>query len=237
MVGWSIASQGVRDFFQQPGFREVDLMVTAAELTGHAVGRKPPRRTSVSPKATEKVSGGSARTSRASATTQLESTPPLRKMPRGTSLTKRCDTASRRCWRMTLSASSRRTRGRRPGRHLGKAPVSLDPALAFFPGQGVAGGQRTHTLNDGERVLHRSEGQVGSQPRRVQAARHQARGEQGSNFRPEDEQPRACVIVERLFSQAVAGQEKALLAGIPDGEGEHANQLAPSRPRPIARRL
>lgn len=48
---------------------------------------------------------------------------------------------------------------------------------------------------------------------------------EGFEFAGEDELSAAVGVVERLFAESIAGQDKLLLSAVPDGDGEHAIEM------------
>ena len=113
-------------------------------------------------------------------TTALESIPPLRKAPSGTSEISRRRTAA--------SSSERTSRGRlgqRESRWLGavdardrRLPVALDHRLAArLEGEHVAGRQAADALEERPRRRHVAEGEVGGDRPGVEPPRHRRIGE------------------------------------------------------------
>ena len=97
----------------------------------------------------------------------------------------------------------------------------------------MPGGKRAHAFDDGEGVLNGSESQVGCQARHIQAARHKPAGQQGANFRSEEEQAGRRVVIEWLYTQPVACQKKPFLPRIPQRKSEHSGETTKARLAPL----
>jgi hypothetical protein len=61
---------------------------------------------------------------------------------------------------------------------------------------------------------------------RVERAGHRAAGEQRLDLRGEQEARAVAVKEQRLLAHVVLAQQQRAVAGVPDGEGEHAPQVA-----------
>ncbi len=105
-----------------------------------------------------------------------------------------------------------------------KLPVALE---RFLGGRGrdfevVGGGKRAHATKRGLGCGNRSEREkVGEGGLRGLHLHEAARGKGGDLGREHEMGPGARVI-QRLDAEPVAGEKEAALAGVPEGEGEHA---------------
>ena len=86
----------------------------------------------------------------------------------------------------------------------------------------MAGGELVDAAEDRLRVGDILVGQVGVDGLGADFPRHPRRLQQGLQFAGEQQPARLGAIDQRLFAQAVAGQQELLLPGVPQGQGEHA---------------
>ena len=156
------------------------------------------------------------------ATTALESTPPERKAPSGTSeiIRRRID-SSRRCGEFGAGVGI----ADRVVQREADIPVfaGLADWLATAQEQGVGGRQLSGLLEDGAWFGDVAEGEVFLDGAGVDIALEAAVGEQRLEFGAEEEG--AVVeqgVEQRLDAEAVAGEEKRFAVAVPEGKGEHA---------------
>src|SRR5262249_32061413 len=160
----------------------------------------------------------------AAAVVALESRPPLRKMPTGTSLTRRFFTEGQSD-SQSVSDHPASLLGRGSPTGEGRSPVRPTPALA--PGGGE---ERT-----GRRLL--GPGQVGGGPgpvavaevagpaAQVEVAADLGVREQRAQLGAEDDPAVSLRIVEGLLPHPVPSREQRLALGVPDHERKHAVEL------------
>src|SRR5581483_9366864 len=86
-------------------------------------------------------------------------------------------------------------------------------------------------------IVSRAKSQVIPQSRATDLTRQEARPQQSSHFRTEDE-VRACLgVVQGLDSHVIAREEELTLSGIPDRECEHASKFVEASTCPSSIRL
>src|ERR1019366_8747529 len=95
---------------------------------------------------------------------------------------------------------------------LHRAALVGEPATGGNPADGPGGGQRIRNVIELE---------VQAERLRVGFERNSGRA-QAEDFTAEIDAGGEYGVVQRLLAEAVAGQQETALAGIPDGEGEHA---------------
>ncbi len=103
-------------------------------------------------------------------------------------------------------------------RHL---PVAALPDRAAFVGEPASGGNAADGAIGGQRIRNVIELEVEAQRLRVGLQRNTGLAQAG-DFTAEPDAVGEHGVVQRLLAEAVAGQQQAALAGIPDGKGEHA---------------
>ena len=155
------------------------------------------------------------------ATTQLESMPPDRNAPIGTSLTIciRTDSSSRARTRSTHSRSVgvRSTAA-------GMRPVARGCACARSRRRGASRRQLLDAAEHRLRRGHVAELQIRLQRGGIELGREPGQREDRLRFAREDDPLAVVVQVDRLDAEAVAADEQPAPAGIPEREGEHAVQ-------------
>ena len=166
-------------------------------------------------------------TASAAAVTALESMPPLRKMPTGTSLTRRWRTDAHR-ESQSASAHAVGSRGGAPlarPRAEGQVPVPVEANPARGHGERVPGGKLPDARQDGGGIGQVAAGEVAREALQIEIAADLGMGEQGPDFRGEHEPPVALRVVEGLFPHPIAGGEERLALGVPQDEGEHPVEM------------
>ena len=157
-----------------------------------------------------------------SATIELESMPPERNAPSGTSAI---------IWRTRPAAALAQRLGRlavapRSQRHGGRVPVAMHRRLSVAIAQEMCRRQLVHALQHGPRRQHVFVGEELIERDRIELAR---------DFRPDQQrlhfgrQPQALARsgpVERLLAGAVAGGDQRPRAAVPQREREHPAQAA-----------
>ena len=151
----------------------------------------------------------------------LESIPPLRNAPSGTSLISRS---------RTDSVSSSRTRSTHSASFSGSGAARRTPVLAHvraavLPGQVMARRQLGDALEHRQRVRHVLVGQVMMQRFERELARHAAGLEDGLDLRREEDAVLLDAVAERLLPDPVAREEQRPRARVPDREGEHPAKI------------
>ena len=188
-----------------------------------------------SSKAIEQVLTGSPDKPAIVATTALESTPPDRKAPSGTSEIMRSRTDS-----SSFAVNFEQASSRPMLVSSAKAHVPVWPRLA----QGLAAPHRQRVrrrqlaglVEDAARLGHVAEREVLLDCERVDLAIHRAVREQALELRAENQRPVVEQrIVQRLHAQPVTRQEQRGAIAVPQREGEHAAEaldagLAPRLP-------
>ncbi len=152
----------------------------------------------------------------------VESIPPDRNAPSGTSLCKR------------ISTAEVEQLPQLPGVLFG-GPVLLDVEIGLpvrphfqpvLPIHGVvARRQLGDAPEDRPRMRHVLVGQVIVQGLRVDLPRHAGHFQHALQLAGEQQPARLVPIDQRLLAQPVAGQEQLPPPGVPEGEGEHAVQV------------
>ena len=150
----------------------------------------------------------------------LESIPPLRNAPSGTSLTSRRRTASFKrfvegCGELPLSAGA-------GARGEPQSPVAGDGRLAALEGQYVPGWQLADALENRQRRRNVLERQKAVERFPVDRPPKSAVSQHRLQFRAEDEALVVQKIEERLHAQPIAGEQQPTVPAVPKGEGEHA---------------
>ena len=181
----------------------------------------------------EKVRTGSGEVSAMAATTVAESMPPDRNAPRGTSEIIRSPHG------LSNEAADLLVQLRAFGYRLGfvaQPPEALDRDASILVGQGRAGRQPPNGLERGERRGDVLIGEVGVEGMEVEVARDLSVGEKGGELRGEAEGAIALGVEERLLAEAIARQQQAVAARVPEREREHPLELFARIPRPAPRR-
>jgi len=158
----------------------------------------------------------------------LESRPPERKTPTGTSarLGGVLDALPGLARELFVAAGV-------GGRRVDRLPVALDLQLAVFKDGGRGWRQLLDSLEHGQGRRDVAGAQVEIQRLVVELARNGSVLQQRLDLAAEAEALLAEVIVEWLLAEAVAGEEEPLLARVPDGEGEHAGEALGQRVAPL----
>src|SRR5581483_8291456 len=100
----------------------------------------------------------------------------------------------------------------------------LAPRRAVRDGQGVAGKQLAHALEEGLPLQAELEGEVVLHPVEVDLDRGQE-GEERLRLAGEVENARDLGVIERLDPEPIARAEEGLARLVPEREGEHPAQL------------
>ena len=177
--------------------------------------------------ATENVLTGRSANSAISATLRLESTPPERNAPYGTSLIMRSPMDSR------TSASNRSTysSGTPPvGEHVRigqRLPVALERTFprVGIDDQSMAGRQLLYALEQGSWRGRGSEGQVQRERILIQPRSERGMAKQGLDLRAKQERIGQRGKVQRLHADPIARQQQTSAAAVPEREGEHPAQV------------
>ena len=205
----------------------------SAAATWRANGRssKPSR----SSKPIVNVSTGRPVVRAITATIALESIPPLRKAPSGTSETSRRSTAASSACATALAAPSPRRSSALDAVVTGqrRRPVLVQPRLAAaLQHEHVPGRDAANAGEERVRRRHVAERQVGRDRARIELARDRRMREHGLDLAGEHEHPvRSVPVVQRLLAQAIASEHEPLAARVVDREGEHAVQPPRERDR------
>jgi hypothetical protein len=111
------------------------------------------------------------------------------------------------------------------GGWLGQTPVAalLNAAIAVIP-HPTGGGQLADGAVGAPRIGDEGELEIQFQRVGIDVQRY-ASGAQAFQLAAKEQAFRQGCIIERLFAEAVAHQQQAAVAGIPDSVGEHAPQL------------
>ena len=112
-------------------------------------------------------------------------------------------------------------------------PVAPDLQLAVLVDGSGRRGQLVDAGEHRQRRRHVAGAQIEIERLVVQLAGHARVAEQRLDLGPEDEALPPEVVVERLLSQPVAGDEEPLPARVPDGEREHSRQPLRQRVAPL----
>ena len=155
----------------------------------------------------------------ASAASSEESTPPERKTPTGTSLTRWARTESRRRARSSSTSAPAGSRAQVLAAGGLRTSEALASYLSLLPDEQVPGRQLARSLEDRVGRGHEVEGEVGLERVQVDLA-----ARQGAELRGEAKLAVFVPVVERLDAEAVARQDQPPLAPVPDRHGEHAAQ-------------
>ncbi len=175
------------------------------------------------PKPTEKVEIRWLVVCRMQATTALESMPPLRNTPNGTSLSRRSATASHK---YPADAGCRLLPGEGLGSLSGgKAPVAAQAEVPLAKRGGMGGRQLGDLGEDGTLAGRIAKGEVVMEGVQIHVPGHRGMAQEGLDLGREEEHSSPVPVVERLLPEAIARQEEGGSACVPDGEGEHTAQV------------
>ncbi len=109
----------------------------------------------------------------------------------------------------------------------GGLPVALRGAGVPIPYQeDMAGWQLGDALEDTQRIRDVAKPQVCGERGRVHAPPYPGAHDQGLQLGAENQALRRLSVVERLDPQVISCQKERLPPRIPEGEGEHASQVA-----------
>ena len=166
------------------------------------------------------------------ATTALESTPPERKAPSGTSeiIRRRIDSFEALGEFGAGVGVADRVVQR-------EADIPVFAGLAYWlttaQEQGVGGRQFFGLLEDGAWFGYIAEGEVFLDGTGVDITLESTMGEQRLEFGPEEESAVVQTgVVKRLDPEAVAGEKQRFAVAVPEGEGEHAAKAVDTRCAP-----
>ncbi len=157
----------------------------------------------------------------ASAAMEVESTPPERNTPTGTSATRRFATAASSSATNSRAASSQPATGRRIVRRRGQLPVAAQPQAALVEHGHVRGGKLAHAAQDAGRGGNVLAGEVLHQRLGIELARRASVRDQRLELGAEDHPRAPGEVVERLLAQAIAREDELAHAGVPERQREH----------------